>query len=186
MCANGWRMIKPVLVCLDEAMIGAVDDVVRWLQYRCKVRYASIVGTAVFGGLSIVWLSAYQSFSDVGDRTLVFAGHAAFSAMGLVALFWFSKVYGPSWREMTVPRFERLARLAISNRQSPGPRFVLVGFILVNLMMQVLGIFLGGDAEITLSRFVAAMFPLLIIHWVVCSMPLIAQEKLQQFFREME
>lgn len=167
-------------------MINAVDDFARWLQYRFRVRYGFILLVALVLSISTTWFAARTSFSDFGSQGLVLFNDITFVLLSSLAAIFFWRAYAPSLREMTVPVYEEYARKACSNRIFRATRFTLLGLTVLSLCLQLPSIMFGEDGMRSFSKGFVGVAPFFIFLYVMCSLPLISQTKIQEFIKGLE
>ncbi|WP_315923223.1 hypothetical protein [Mesorhizobium sp. SP-1A] len=167
-------------------MIDAVDDFARWLQYRFRVRYGFILLVALAFSISATWFASRTSFSDFGSEDLVLFNDITFVVLSSMVAIFFWQAYAPSLREMTVPVYEKYARRAISNRMYRVTRFGLFGLMVVSLSLQLPSIMFGEDGVRSFSKGFVGIAPFFLFLYSICSMPLISQEKIQEYIKRVE
>ena len=179
-------MIRTILTTADETIINAVDDLVRSLQYRFRIRYGVILSIALALAISMTWFAARTSFSDIGNPGLVLFNDLIFGLLTILAAIGFWRGYASSLKEMSVPVYEIYAHRAVANRLAQGVRFGLFCIMLFGLALQLPAVALGGNGLRSFSKAFLAAAPFLLFLYFLCSLPIISQHKLQEFFREIE
>lgn len=179
-------MMKRFWLAIDDMLIRSVDELVRSIQYRYKVRYGVIIAFSLLMMISMTSFGVFRSFS-VLEGLLSFWGlylmFVALWAVG-VAIFW--TVYKPTLYDMTVPVYDHFARLALATRENRRFRIIYIMISLVIMAIQLPD--LGGSSSVfsRLSLPIVCSVPLLLFVYVLCSLPVISQDKVIEFLKERE
>lgn len=167
-------------------LIRSVDDLVRSIQYRYKVRYGAIIAFSLFMMISMTSFGVFRSFSVIEGLLTFWGLYLMFVALWAVgaAIFW--TIYKPTLYEMTVPVYDHFARLALATRENRRFRviYIMVSFVIMAIQLPDF----GGQSSVfsRLSLPIVCSVPLLLFVYVLCSLPIISQEKVNEFLKERE
>lgn len=179
-------MMKRFWFAIDDMLIRSVDDLVRNIQYRYKVRYGAIIAFSLVMMIAMTSLGVLRSFSVLEGTTSYWILCLMFMALWAVGAGTFWKVYKPTLYEMTVPVYDHFARLALVTRENR--RFRIIYIIVSVVIMAIQLPDFGGSSSVfsRLSLPIVCSVPLLLFVYVLCSLPVISQEKVNEFLKERE
>lgn len=179
-------MMKSLWFAIDDMLIRSVDDLVRSIQYRYKVRYGAIIAFSLIMMITMTSFGVFRAFSVLEGTISYWILCLMFMALWTVGIGVFWKVYKPTLYEITVPVYDHFARLALATRDNRRFRLTYVLISCVVLAVQ-LPDFDGSSSLLSrLSLPIVCSLPLLLFVYVLCSLPIVSQAKVEEYFNEME